>query len=159
LDTRIHTTVDALGNPVGSHLTGGQACDLEGADVLQPQSDADILLADTGFDADQRVLIPWQQADKVAVIPPKANRKVQREYYEELYTAREISGLLTTAGKLLFCSDLAGNLVAYDPSNGTPLWLARVGAVSNAPESYLLDGRQYVLIAVGDSLFAFTLGR
>jgi hypothetical protein len=48
LDTRIHTTVDALGNPVGSHLTGGQACDLEGADVLPPQLDADILLADKG---------------------------------------------------------------------------------------------------------------
>jgi alcohol dehydrogenase (cytochrome c) len=93
------------------------------------------------------------------VIPPKANRKVQREYDKELYNAREISGLLTTAGKLLFSGDLAGNLVAYDPSNGTPLWHARVGDVSNAPESYLLDGRQYVLIAVGDSLFAFTLGR
>jgi alcohol dehydrogenase (cytochrome c) len=70
-----------------------------------------------------------------------------------------ISGLLTTAGKLLFSSDLAGNLVAYDPANGTPLWHARVGAVSNAPETYLLDGRQYVLVAVGDSLFAFALGR
>ena len=93
------------------------------------------------------------------MIPPKANRKVQREYDKELYRARGISGLLTTAGKLLFSSDLAGNPVAYDPSNGTTLWHARVGAVSNAPEIYLLDGRQYVLIAVGDSLSAFTLGR
>jgi transposase len=82
--------VDALGNPLEFHLTGGQACDLEGADVLLPQLDAGILLADKGFDADQRVLIPWQQAGKVAVIPPKANRKVQREYDKELYKARHL---------------------------------------------------------------------
>jgi alcohol dehydrogenase (cytochrome c) len=68
-----------------------------------------------------------------------------------------LSGLLTTAGKLLFSSDLAGSLVAYDPANGTPLWHSHIGAVSNAPETYSLDGRQYVLIAVGDSLLAFTL--
>ena len=90
LSTKIHTTVDALGNPIGFHLTGGQACDLDGADVLLPQLEADILLADRGFDADQRVLIPWQEAGKVAVIPPKANRTVQREYDKELYKARHL---------------------------------------------------------------------
>jgi alcohol dehydrogenase (cytochrome c) len=29
--------------------------------------------------------------------------------------------------------------------------------VSNAPETYLLDGHQYILIAAGDALYAFTL--
>jgi transposase len=82
--------VDALGNPTGFHLTGGQACDLEGADVLLPQLETEILLADKGFDADQRVLIPWQEAGKVAVIPPKANRKIQRDYDKELYKARHL---------------------------------------------------------------------
>jgi len=41
-------------------------------------------------DADDRALIPWQQAGKTAVIPPKANRKVQREYDRELYKARHL---------------------------------------------------------------------
>jgi alcohol dehydrogenase (cytochrome c) len=67
------------------------------------------------------------------------------------------NGLLTTAGKLLFGGDLGGNLVAYDPANGTILWHSHVGQVSNAPETYMLDGHQYVLVASGDSLFAFTL--
>lgn len=58
---------------------------MEGADVLLPQLEADILLADKGFDADQRASIPLQEAGKVAVIPPKANRKVQRTYDKELY--------------------------------------------------------------------------
>ena len=90
MSTKIHATVDALGNPTGFHLTGGQACDLEGADVLLPELEADTVLADKGFDADVRVLIPLQEAGKTAVIPPKANRKVQREYDKELYKARHL---------------------------------------------------------------------
>src|SRR5689334_20559451 len=34
LSTKIHTLVDALGNPIGFHLTGGEAHDLVGADHL-----------------------------------------------------------------------------------------------------------------------------
>ncbi len=67
------------------------------------------------------------------------------------------NGILTTAGKLLFAGDVSGNLVAYDPANGKILWHTRLGNVSNAPETYVLDGHQYILIATGDSLFAFTL--
>ncbi len=71
-------------------LTPGQAHDLQGADVLLPQIQADILLADKAYDADERVLLPWAQAGKTAVIPPKSNRKVQREYDKELYKARHL---------------------------------------------------------------------
>ena len=66
-------------------------------------------------------------------------------------------GLLSTAGRLLFGGDLGGNIVAYDPATGKPLWHSHIGQVSNAPETYLLDGKQYLLVASGDSLFAFTL--
>src|SRR6185437_7781480 len=67
------------------------------------------------------------------------------------------NGMLTTAGRLLFAGDLGGNLVAYDPATGKILWHSHIGNVSNAPETYLLDGHQYFLIAAGDSLFAFYL--
>jgi transposase len=50
--------VDALGNPVGFHLTGGQEHDLAGADALLPELEAETLIADKAFDADQRVLEP-----------------------------------------------------------------------------------------------------
>jgi len=66
-------------------------------------------------------------------------------------------GLLTTAGKLLFGGDMGGNLVAYDPANGKPLWHTHLGQVSNAPETYMLDGHQYLLAAAGDTLYSFTL--
>ncbi|MGA3241334.1 MAG: acido-empty-quinoprotein group A [Bryobacteraceae bacterium] len=67
------------------------------------------------------------------------------------------NGLLTTAGKLLFGGDRGGSLVAYDPANGKILWHSRIGQVSNAPETYMLDGHQYILVAAEGSLFAFTL--
>jgi transposase len=57
---------------------------------LLPELEADTVLADKGFDADARVLIPLQQAGKTAVIPPKANRKVQRDYDKELYKGRHL---------------------------------------------------------------------
>lgn len=67
------------------------------------------------------------------------------------------TGLLTTAGKLLFGSDVNGNFVAYDPANGKPLWHVHLGTVSNAAETYMLDGRQYVLVSSGDAVYAFTV--
>ena len=67
------------------------------------------------------------------------------------------TGMLTTAGRLLFAGDGSGNFVAYDPANGKPLWHSRIGYVSNAAETYLLDGKQYILVAGGDALFAFAL--
>jgi alcohol dehydrogenase (cytochrome c) len=66
-------------------------------------------------------------------------------------------GVLTTAGKLLFTGDPSGNFAAYDPANGTPLWHAQLGEVSNSPETYLLEGKQYVLIAAVDAVYAFVL--
>jgi transposase len=90
LSTKINATVDALGNPTGFTLTPGQACDLDGADILLPQIKADILIGDKGFDADQRVIVPLEQAGKTVVIPPKANRKQPRPYDKELYKARHL---------------------------------------------------------------------
>ena len=82
--------VDALGNPVGFFLTGGQAHDLAGADHLLPTLQADTLIADKAYDADKRVLEPLAGAGKAAVIPPKANRKISRDYDRDLYKARHL---------------------------------------------------------------------
>jgi transposase len=90
LSTKIHALVDALGNPLAFMLTPGQAHDLEGADALLPQMVADTLLADKAFDADKRVIEPLLAAGKTAVIPPKSNRKIQRDYDKETYKARHL---------------------------------------------------------------------
>ena len=80
MSTKIHATVDALGNPVGFHLTGGQEHDLAGADALLPDLEAETLIADKAFDADQRVREPLAEAGKVAVIPPRQSRKAPRAF-------------------------------------------------------------------------------
>ena len=71
-------------------MTPGQACDLDGSDQLLPDIEADILLADKGYDADDRVIKPLLAAGKEIVIPPKKNRKEQRSYDKELYKARHL---------------------------------------------------------------------
>ena len=88
--TKIHTLVDALGNPIGFHLTGGEAHDLVGADELLPDMEADRLIADKAFDADERVIKPLAAAGKTAVIPPKANRKLPRKFDRHTYAERHL---------------------------------------------------------------------
>jgi alcohol dehydrogenase (cytochrome c) len=68
------------------------------------------------------------------------------------------NGMLTTAGGLLFAGDVAGNIVGYDAANGKPLWHSYLGSnISNAPETYRVDGLQYLLVAAGDTLYSFLL--
>jgi transposase len=91
LSTKIHASCDALGNPIGLFLTAGQASDLQGSDVLLGDlTEAEALLGDKAYDADERVLKRLEQYHIEAVIPPKANRCVQRKYDVELYKARHL---------------------------------------------------------------------
>jgi transposase len=90
LSTKIHALVDALGNPIAFLLTPGQAHDLEGADAFLPSMQADALLADKAFDADERVIQPLLAAGKTPVIPPKSQRKVPRDYDRDLYQERHL---------------------------------------------------------------------
>ena len=67
--------------------------------------------------------------------------------------------MLTTAGKLLFTSN-GQNLIAFNPANGKILWHAGlIAAPSAGPITYLLDGKQYLLVAAGDSLYTFTVNQ
>ena len=70
------------------------------------------------------------------------------------------TGLLTTAGNLLFANDGAGSLVAFGLAGSkppVPLWHAGIGSIDNAPETYTVSGRQYVLVAAEGSVYAFYL--
>ena len=65
--------------------------------------------------------------------------------------------MLATAGDLVVTGDAGGNFVAFDATNGMPLWHSRIGTLSNAPQTYLIDGRQHLLTAVGDTVYAFAI--
>lgn len=64
--------------------------------------------------------------------------------------APQTSGVLATAGGVVFAGALDSRFSAYDESNGEQLWQARLSDVpSSAPISYLANGKQYVAMVVG----------
>jgi alcohol dehydrogenase (cytochrome c) len=66
-------------------------------------------------------------------------------------------GILTTAGDLLFTGD-SNRLAAFDPADGKILWSEKLdGHVSNGPSTWLLDGKQNVIVGAGDTLYALSL--
>ena len=67
------------------------------------------------------------------------------------------AGILSTAGGLLFTSN-SGYLVALDAARGKTLWKVNAGGpATNAPITYEADGRQFVVMAVRDTLYSFAL--
>jgi len=67
-------------------------------------------------------------------------------------------GVLTTAGDLAFSGGREGYLLGLDARSGELLWRESLGGqINSAPMSYAVDGKQYVAIAAGSALFAFTL--
>jgi alcohol dehydrogenase (cytochrome c) len=67
------------------------------------------------------------------------------------------AGVLTTDSGLTFTGDVAGNVMALRTSDGATLWHQNVGRMGNAPVTYELDGRQYMVVGAGASLYSFTL--
>ncbi len=73
-------------------------------------------------------------------------------------TGTGAQNLMTTAGNLLFGGDGYGNFIAFDAKTGSPLWhSALLSNPGNAPITYMLDGKQFVLVAAGEDFYAFSL--
>jgi alcohol dehydrogenase (cytochrome c) len=70
------------------------------------------------------------------------------------------AGILTTASDLLFTGGREGYFWALDARTGQELWRANVGGdVASGAMTYAVNGRQYVSISAGSSLFTFALRR
>jgi alcohol dehydrogenase (cytochrome c) len=70
------------------------------------------------------------------------------------------SGLLSTAGNLVFSGGPSQDIVALNATTGDALWHARLNSgVSNGPITYELDGRQYLIVGAGDTLWAFVMNQ
>ena len=71
---------------------------------------------------------------------------------------RSTSGLLTTAGDLVFGGTVDGYFFALDAASGEELWHIAVGArVHAAPLTYSVGGQQFVTVAAGNVVFTFGL--
>lgn len=89
MSTKIHATVDALGNPLRLLLSGGQVADITQAQDLIAGLTAQAVVGDKGYDADALVQC-IEKSGAQAVIPPKINRIVQRIYDRHIYKDRNL---------------------------------------------------------------------
>ena len=68
------------------------------------------------------------------------------------------NGVMATGGGVLFAASREGNLIALDATTGKSLWRYQTGSnMSASPMSFAVDGRQYVAVASGDSIYCFAL--
>lgn len=96
----------------------------------------------------------WAGPSSIAAIDYKTGKIA----WEHLTGPGAVSGLLTTAGGLLFGGNGSGDALALDPSTGETLWHVNLNEnMFNGPITYELDGRQYLLLTAGGKLFAFAL--
>ncbi len=112
--TKLHFAVDGLGNPVVFLLTGGQVADVTqaealidenkveaapgrdtpgpspGAEALIDENKLKAVIADKAYDSDPFVAA-IEAHGAAAVIPPKKNRTVKRDYDKHLYKERNLA--------------------------------------------------------------------
>ena len=87
--TKIHVTVDGLGNPLRLALTAGQRHDILKAHDMVLDLDFEALIADRSYGA--QAFIDELIANRIeVVIPPKANAKAPREYDTWRYRERHL---------------------------------------------------------------------
>jgi glucose dehydrogenase len=89
-----------------------------------------------------------QRSGTLTAMDPTTNKIVWQQ--KTRFPMGTGSGLLSTAGGLLFHGEADGNLVAYDIKNGEELWKFQTGAGADGPVStFEADGEQYVAVLSG----------
>ena len=101
----------------------------------------------------------WNVGFMLNATPPKApafgrllawDPVKQKEAWRAEYVAPWNGGTLTTAGNLVFQGTADGRFIAYNATSGEKLWETPTGTgVVAAASTYLIDGKQYVSVAVG----------
>jgi len=78
--------------------------------------------------------------------------------YPQIGSADSWSGVLSTAGGLVFFGDDSGAFAAVDARTGKLLWSFQANAFWKAsPMTYMVDGKQYVAVAAGSNIMVFGL--
>ena len=78
--------------------------------------------------------------------------------YQQISSFHYGPGVLSTAGGLVFAGEHKGQISALDARTGKSLWHFNTGdLITSSPISYAIDGQQYVAIASGGNIVAFSL--
>jgi PQQ-dependent dehydrogenase (methanol/ethanol family) len=71
---------------------------------------------------------------------------------------KNYSGVLSTAGGLVFFGDSSGGIAAVEAASGKHLWHFETNQIlKGSPMTYQIDGRQYVAVAAGTNILSFAL--
>jgi alcohol dehydrogenase (cytochrome c) len=78
--------------------------------------------------------------------------------WEFKYPKPSFGGTLSTASGLVFAGEADGNIMAFDATSGKNLWHLQTGAgVRAGPMTFMLNKRQYVIVASGGTVMALAL--
>jgi alcohol dehydrogenase (cytochrome c) len=78
--------------------------------------------------------------------------------WEFQHVSTSSSGLLSTAGGVLFTGDAQGNFILLDAASGNVLWHFQTGGeIHSGPMAFAVDGKQYVGVTAGSGLYTFGL--
>ena len=89
LSTKIHSLVEGLGHLARWTLTGGQHHDLPCAEALIAGIPSKAVVADMAYDADGLIAV-IERSGAAAVIPPKSNRRLSRDFDPHHYKHRNL---------------------------------------------------------------------
>jgi alcohol dehydrogenase (cytochrome c) len=82
----------------------------------------------------------------------------QRKWTFRMSAPSTEGGVLTTASNVLFAGGRDGQFIALDARDGKLLWETNLGpSVSAGPMTYMVNGKQYVSVQCGTSLYTFAL--
>jgi alcohol dehydrogenase (cytochrome c) len=176
VDTRWATELDANGRPIAKQADPSCLPDMHGGTNFMPPS----------YDPDRRLFFVMARETCAAYFPLKPEfkpgqattggglRRMQDRAYGALraldpatgerrweftYPTTTMAGVMSTASGVVFAGDNEGNFSAFDANTGKALWHYPTGSSiwGAAASTYMLDGRQYVVIASGTTLTAFAL--
>ena len=79
------------------------------------------------------------------------NLETRKVVWTERQRAPQTTGVLATAGGIVFAGALDRTLKAYDDATGKELWKIRLNDVPNSsPITYTANGKQYMAVVVGN---------
>jgi alcohol dehydrogenase (cytochrome c) len=85
--------------------------------------------------------------------------KTGERRWEFRFPSPTMAGVMSTASGVVFAGDNEGNFMAFDSRTGRNLWRYSTGTPiwGAAPMTFMLDGRQHIVIASGTTLVSFAL--
>lgn len=157
---------DSIPGPFGAHNWHSMSFNPQTGLAYLPAQNIPLSLMDDkawkfneNMPARPHAALGWNTAMFINAEPPKSkpfgrliawDPVAQKQAWAVEHVSPWNGGTLTTAGNLVFQGTADGRLVAYNAKTGEKLWETATGTgVVAAPSTYMVDGKQYVSIAVG----------